>query len=54
MRCGSWGLSIDNALDDHVAVFLGDLGGLPDREQQYWRSHNVTPPGNPQRDRLTS
>lgn len=42
----SFGLPIDNALTDHVMVFLGDLGrGLPHREQRYWRSYNVAPPG---------
>jgi hypothetical protein len=43
---GAWGLRMDNALDNHVAVFLGDLGtDIPYREQQYWRSFNVAPPG---------
>ena len=42
----TWGLRMDNALDDHVAVFLGDLGrDIPYREQQYWRSFNIAPPG---------
>jgi hypothetical protein len=41
----AWSLQIDNALEKHVVVFLGDLGGLPYREQQYWRSHNVLPVG---------
>lgn len=41
-----FGLQIDNALADHVVVFLGDLGqSLPHREQQYWRSFNVPPAG---------
>lgn len=38
-----WGLPLDNALDDHVAVFLGDLGRMPHREQTYWKSYNVAP-----------
>jgi hypothetical protein len=38
-----WGLPIDNDLDEHLAVFLGDLGRLPDREQAYWKSFNVAP-----------
>lgn len=38
-----WSLPIDNALEEHVAVFLGDLGRLPDREQAYWKSFNVAP-----------
>lgn len=42
---GLWGLPIDNALAEHVAVFLGDLGRLQEREQQYWRSFNVAPAG---------
>lgn len=41
---GAWGLRLDNALQNHVAVFLGDLGrDLPYREQQYWKSYNVRP-----------
>jgi hypothetical protein len=38
-----WSLPVDNALDEHVAVFLGDLSRLPDREQAYWKSFNVVP-----------
>lgn len=42
----AFGIPIDNALDEHVMVFLGDLGrSLPHREQRYWRSFNVAPPG---------
>ena len=42
----AWTLSIDNGREDQVAVFLGDLGrDLPTREQQYWKSFNVPPPG---------
>jgi hypothetical protein len=40
-----WGLPIDNALEEHVSVFLGDLGRIPDREQVYWKSFNVAPQG---------
>lgn len=47
LRAGAfWGLPIDNALDEHVAVFPGDLGHLPEGEQQYWRSFNVAPAGS--------
>lgn len=43
---GAWGLRMDNALEDHVAVFLGDLGSdIPYRVQHHWRSFNVPPPG---------
>ena len=38
-----WGLPIDNALGEHVAVFLGDLSRIPDHEQVYWKSFNVAP-----------
>lgn len=42
----AWTLQIDNALDDHVAVFLGDLGrDLPIKEQRHWKAHNVAPTG---------
>jgi hypothetical protein len=40
-----WGLPIDNALGEHVAVFLGDLSRIPNREQVYWKSFNVAPRG---------
>jgi hypothetical protein len=47
LRAGAfWGLPIDNALEEHVAVFLGDLARLPEAEQQYWRSFNVAPTGD--------
>jgi hypothetical protein len=37
---------MDNAQDDYVVVFLGDLGtDLPYREQQYWKPYNVPPAG---------
>jgi hypothetical protein len=46
LRCGSmWGLRMDNDHDDKVVVFLGDLGRVPESEQQYWRSFNVRPDG---------
>lgn len=42
----AWSLSVDNALEDHVVVFLGDLGrDLPTREQRYWKAYNVPPAG---------
>ena len=42
----TWGLRMDNAHDNFVVVFLGDLGrDLPYREQQYWKSFNVPPAG---------
>lgn len=49
LRCGSlWGIQIDNNNPDYVMVFLGDLGrDLPTREEQYWRSYNIAPPGRP-------
>jgi hypothetical protein len=40
-----WGLPVDNALGEHVAVFLGDLSRIPDREQGYWKSFNVATQG---------
>lgn len=43
---GAWGLRMDNALEDRVAVFLGDLGSdLPIREQRHWKAYNVEPEG---------
>lgn len=43
---GRWHLRLDNDHGDHVAVFLGDLGGdLPESERQYWRAFNVAPSG---------
>jgi len=43
---GLWGLRLDNNHDDHVIVFLGDLGEtLSYEEQLYWRSFNVEPQG---------
>lgn len=47
LRCGSlWSVRIDNDHEDHVIVFLGDLGrDLPESEQRYWRSFNIRPEG---------
>jgi hypothetical protein len=42
----TWGLRMDNAMDNHVAVFLGDLGSdIRHSIQRHWRSFNVAPPG---------
>lgn len=39
-----WSCRIDNDLDSHVVVFLGDLGrDLPYEERLHWRAHNVPP-----------
>jgi hypothetical protein len=47
LRClGLWGCQIDNDLDSHVVVFLGDLGrDLPYEERLHWRQFNVAPSG---------
>lgn len=47
LQCGGlWGIRIDNDHENHVVVFLGDLGrDLPESEQRYWRSFNVRPEG---------
>lgn len=38
---GLWGITIDNHHDDHVVVWLGDLGTyLPESEWAHWLSHN--------------
>lgn len=43
---GLWSCQIDNDLDSHVAVFLGDLGrDLPYEERLHWRQFNVAPEG---------
>lgn len=43
---GLWGCQIDNDLDSHVVVFLGDLGrDLPYEERLHWRQFNVAPEG---------
>lgn len=41
-----WSCQIDNDLESHVVVFLGDLGrDLPYEERLHWRQFNVTPEG---------
>ena len=47
LRCLSlWSCQIDNDLESHVVVFLGDLGrDLPYDEQLHWRQFNVLPEG---------
>jgi hypothetical protein len=41
-----WSCQIDNDLESHVVVFLGDLGrDLPYDEQLHWRQFNVAPEG---------
>lgn len=41
-----WSCQIDNDLDSHVVVFLGDLGrDLPYDERLHWRQFNVPPEG---------
>lgn len=43
---GLWTCRIDNDLENHVAVFLGDLGrDLPYEERLHWRQFNVPPAG---------
>ncbi len=43
---GLWSCQIDNDLDSHVVVFLGDLGrDLPYGERLQWRQFNVAPEG---------
>lgn len=43
---GLWSCQIDNDLESHVMVFLGDLGrDLPYEEQLHWRQYNVLPAG---------
>ncbi|HTA68839.1 MAG TPA: hypothetical protein VK776_11205 [Bryobacteraceae bacterium] len=43
---GLWGCQIDNDLDSHIVVFLGDLGrDLPYEERLHWRQFNVPPEG---------
>lgn len=46
LRCGGlWGLRMDNNNPDFVMVFLGDLGHLFYKEQQYWRTFNILTKG---------
>ncbi len=41
---GLWSCQIDNDLESHVVVFLGDLGrDLPYEERLHWRSFNIPP-----------
>ena len=41
-----WNCQIDNDLESHVIVFLGDLGrDLPYEERLHWRQFNVVPGG---------
>jgi hypothetical protein len=41
-----WNCRIDNDLDSHVVVFLGDLGrDLPYEERLHWRQFNLAPEG---------
>ncbi|MFD3520731.1 hypothetical protein [Streptomyces sp. NPDC058653] len=49
LRCAFlWGVQIDNSAEEHVMVFLGDLGrDLPRQERDYWRSFNVPADGRP-------
>lgn len=36
-----WGINIDNNASTCVMVYLGDLGRLPHKEQQYWKLYNI-------------
>lgn len=41
-----WSCQIDNDLDSHVVVYLGDLGrDMPYDERLHWRQFNVAPEG---------
>ncbi|MBI2356050.1 MAG: hypothetical protein HYV13_02505 [Candidatus Doudnabacteria bacterium] len=42
-REGFWGLQALNNHRDHVVVWLGDLKGMPYKEQTHWRAFNLTP-----------
>ena len=43
-RMGVWSLYVDNNTENHISVFLGDLGTyLPNKEQQYWKRFNLVP-----------
>ena len=47
VSCSVWGsMRIDNHTPDKVIVMLGDLGSLPDKEQQHWQAHNIPPEGD--------
>jgi len=44
LKCdGFWSLRMMNNHLDHVVVWLGDLKGLPHKEQTYWKGFNLTP-----------
>lgn len=47
LGCGGlWELRMDNDHENHVVVFLGDLGrDLSTSEQKYWASFNIPPDG---------
>lgn len=46
LRCrDSWGLKMDNHHENIVIVYLGDLGDLPHKEQNYWKLYNIPPQG---------
>lgn len=36
-----WGMPIDNNAVDCIMVYLGDLGKLPNEEQQHWKIYNI-------------
>lgn len=36
-------LKIDNNIENYVAVFLTDLGSLPNKEQLHWKQYNIAP-----------
>lgn len=40
-----WGMRIDNNHQKYVMVFLGDLGHLNYKEQNYWKSFNIPDQG---------
>jgi hypothetical protein len=46
LRCGNlWSLQMDNNQPDCIMAFLGDLGHLSYKEQQYWRTFNISTEG---------
>ncbi len=46
LSCGNlWQLQIDNNHEKYIIVYLGDLGKLPENEQKYWKSYNISPDG---------
>ena len=46
VRCGMWGMKIDNHDSDKVCVFLDELGiSLPYTEQLHWLANNIPPEG---------